>query len=121
MLLCTGNAKSVLLCPAPVLLFSRGLEKFGGCLQLSSHVQQVQLDSSGRATGVMLRGGATIKARKGVISNASVWDTLKLLPEGAVTDGAWRRKAADTPACPSFMHLHLGFDATGECCGECKG
>jgi phytoene dehydrogenase-like protein len=99
---------------AALLHHYRGLEKFGGRLLLSSHVTQVTTDSSGRATGVTLRGGSRITARRGVISNASVWDTLQLLPEG-VAPPEWRKKSADTPKCPSFMHLHLGFDATGEC------
>lgn len=47
---------------------------------LNSHVEQIMLDSNGRATGVRLRGGGTVKARKAVVSNASVWDTVKLLP-----------------------------------------
>lgn len=63
-------------------LFHRGLKKHGGQLYLNSHVESITLDSSGRATGVQLRGGGTIKARKAVVSNASVWDTVKLLPAG---------------------------------------
>lgn len=27
--------------------------------------------------------------------------------------GRFEREARDTPACPSFMHLHVGFDKTG--------
>lgn len=49
-----------------------------------------------------------------VISNASVWDTLKLVPADRLPE-QWRRERADTPACPSFMHLHVGFDAKGGC------
>ncbi|GLC40753.1 hypothetical protein PLESTB_000026100 [Pleodorina starrii] len=89
-----------------------GLERHGGRLMLGSHVERVNLDSRGAATGVSLRGGGTIKARKAVISNASCWDTLKLLPPDRLPE-QWRRSRLDTPACPSFMHLHLGFDAAG--------
>lgn len=52
-----------------------------------------------------------IRASKSVVSNASVWDTQKLLPEGTAPD--WAQAASDTPAIESFMHLHLGIDATG--------
>lgn len=99
---------------AMVAALVRGLEKFGGRLMLRSHVEQVLVEGSGsgRATGVTLRGGGTIKARKAVISNASVWDTLKLLPPSAVPE-EWRRSCVETPACPSFMHLHVGMDAEG--------
>ncbi|GIL52581.1 hypothetical protein Vafri_8402 [Volvox africanus] len=89
-----------------------GLERHGGRLMLSSHVEKVNLDNKGAATGVTLRGGGTIKAKKAVISNASVWDTLKLLPPDRLPE-QWRRTRQETPACPSFMHLHIGFDATG--------
>ncbi|GFR48781.1 hypothetical protein Agub_g10729, partial [Astrephomene gubernaculifera] len=89
-----------------------GLQRHGGRLLLSSHVERVLLDARGRATGVALRGGGTVKARKAVVSNASSWDTLKLLPPERVPP-AWRSGLSSTPACPSFMHLHLGFDAAG--------
>lgn len=53
-----------------------------------------------------------------VVSNASVWDTLKLLPPDHVPE-QWRRERAATPPCPSFMHLHVGFDAAGAAmCGQ---
>ena len=39
-----------------------------------------------RATGVVLRGGAVIKASRAVISNATVWDTIPMLPQGAMPD-----------------------------------
>ena len=45
------------------------------------------------------------------MSNADVWSTLKLLPEGVAR--RWQRQRGATPACGSFLHLHLGFDATG--------
>ena len=59
-----------------------------------------------------LRGGRTIRAARAVVSNASSPDTLRLLPAEAVP-ASWRQSVQDTPLNPSFMHLHLGFDATG--------
>ena len=52
-------------------------------------------------------GEAVIRARRGVISNASVWDTQALLPAEGTPPG-WRREALSTPRTGSFMHLHLG-------------
>ncbi|CAD7702081.1 unnamed protein product [Ostreobium quekettii] len=89
----------------------RGLEKFGGKLLLRSHVESVLVEG-GRAVGVELRGGRVIKARKAVVSNASMWDTLSLLPAGSALEEL-KNKAEKTPLNPSFMHLHLGFDASG--------
>ncbi len=87
------------------------MEKHGGRLMLGAHVESV-LHENGRAAGVKLRGGGTVRATKAVVSNASVWDTVRLLPPG-VAPQKWTAAAQDTPACRSFMHLHLGIDATG--------
>ena len=88
----------------------RGLERHGGRLMLGAHVEQVLVEGD-RAVGVRLRGGKAIRARRAVVSNASVWDTLKLIPERAVPKG-FRTKRRGTPECDSFLHLHLGIDAT---------
>jgi phytoene dehydrogenase-like protein len=88
----------------------RGLEKFGGTLRLGAHVQEILVEK-GRATGVVLRSGETLKANT-VISNAFIWDTLKLVPDGALPK-AFVEKRQATPECPSFMHLHLGIDGEG--------
>jgi hypothetical protein len=100
----------------------RGLEKHGGRLMLRAHVDEVIMEG-GRAAGVALRprgsgsgsgspgtpgGGGkrvrvstdgrreVVRARRGVISNASVWDTQKLLPEG-VAPPEWKRRSMATP------------------------
>jgi phytoene dehydrogenase-like protein len=88
----------------------RGLKKFGGTLRLGAHVKEILVDQ-GRATGVLLRSGETLQAGT-VISNASVWDTLALLPEGALPQAFVDQRQA-TPECDSFMHLHLGIDGAG--------
>ncbi|MEM6446842.1 MAG: NAD(P)/FAD-dependent oxidoreductase, partial [Cyanobacteria bacterium P01_D01_bin.123] len=88
----------------------RGLIKFGGQLHLGKHVDRVCIEQN-RATGVQLRNGKILRAREAVISNASVWDTLKLLPEEQLPNRD-RAKRQATPACHSFMHLHLGIDGS---------
>lgn len=87
----------------------RGMEKFGGRLSLGSHVEEIVIEG-GRAVGVKLKSGLFIKAKKAVISNASMWDTMKLLPAAALPN-TYEEKVQKTPQCDSFMHLHLGFDA----------
>lgn len=89
----------------------RGLERHGGRLKLNAHVEQISVEGN-RAVGVRLRGGKEIRASRAVVSNASIWDTLKLLPEAALpSEFRVRRRAM--PECDSFMHLHLGIDAAG--------
>ncbi len=89
----------------------RGLKKYGGKLLLNSHVEEIIVKKN-RAVGVRLKGGKELTATKAVISNASVWDTLKLLPDDAVPRKFIQERKA-TPECDSFMHLHLGIDGTG--------
>lgn len=89
----------------------RGLERYGGRLNLNARVAEILL-ANGQTTGVRLGDGGTIRARRAVVSNASVWDTLGLLPEAALP-ASFRRQRQATPACPSFMHLHLGIEARG--------
>ncbi|MDF5716229.1 MAG: NAD(P)/FAD-dependent oxidoreductase [Rhizonema sp. NSF051] len=86
----------------------RGLSRCGGKLMLGAHVEQVLVEGD-RAVGVRLRGGKVVKTRKYVVSNVSVWDTLKLLPSVPKQ----LRSRSSTPECDSFMHLHLGIDAQG--------
>ncbi|MDJ0647827.1 MAG: NAD(P)/FAD-dependent oxidoreductase [Xenococcaceae cyanobacterium MO_188.B19] len=89
----------------------RGLEKYGGKLLLNAPVESIILKNS-RAVGVKLKGEKELIASKAVISNASIWDTLKLLPKDRVTRKLIEARK-ETPECESFMHLHLGIDATG--------
>ena len=96
---------------------ARGVRKFGGKLALGQPVEEIVTDQ-GRAVGVRLeKGGRVIRARRAVVSNASVWDTVeKLLPEEAKRARAARgddAHTASTPLCGSFVHLHLGIDAAG--------
>ncbi|KAF3958733.1 hypothetical protein CMV_016389 [Castanea mollissima] len=87
----------------------QGMKKFGGRLSLGSHVEKIVIEND-RASGVKLRSGQFVRAKKAVISNASTWDTLKLLPKEVVPK-SYLDRVNTTPQCESFMHLHLGFDA----------
>ena len=55
----------------------RGLEKFGGKLQLNAHVDEIIVEE-GRAVGVRLKNGKQVRA-KVVVSNATPFDTVKML------------------------------------------
>jgi phytoene dehydrogenase-like protein len=85
----------------------RGLERHGGSLRTGCAVAQITIQDN-RATGVRLGDGRQVHARRGVISNASPWDTLALLDQPA-SHPKWRRKVVDTPACNSFLHWHVGL------------
>ncbi|MFN9530144.1 MAG: phytoene desaturase family protein [Cyanobacteriota bacterium] len=93
--------------PAVVAALVRGLERHGGHLRTGAPVAEI-LVSERRARGVRLATGEQLHARRGVISNASPWDTLALLGEGAAPP-RWRERQQATPACASFLHCHLGL------------
>ena len=96
---------------AMVAALARGVTKRGGEIRTGAHVTQINT-KAGKAVGVRLRSGEMISARRAVVSNASVWDTLKLLPVGSAPDKFVQKRQA-TPMCESFMHLHIGIDAQG--------
>ncbi|GKY94206.1 hypothetical protein MPSEU_000386600 [Mayamaea pseudoterrestris] len=91
----------------------RGLEKFGGKLQLNAHVDEIMVEN-GRAVGVRLKNGKVVKARKAVVSNATPFDTVKMLgteqelPQG-VQD--WKKELGKLPRHGAIMHLFLAIDA----------
>ena len=87
----------------------RGLQKHGGTLRLGARVKQIRLDGD-RVIGVELTNGEQLDADH-VVSNADAWSTAALLPENQTS--RWRQDRLSTPACGSFLHLHLGFDAAG--------
>lgn len=93
--------------PAVVAALVRGLEKHGGALRLGTAVERILVEGN-RAAGVVLRNGETLRCRRGVISNASPWNTLALLPDQA-SPPRWQRRLAATPACGSFLHWHLAL------------
>ena len=91
----------------------RGILKNGGKVLRRTHVEEILIED-GRAVGVRCRGGKIIKASKGVVSNADLWTTSKLVPEGVHEGFDEERKTLlqNTDMCKSFVHLHLGIDAT---------
>lgn len=99
-----GGAKAI------VDALVRGIEKQGGSIFVNSPVDSIVLEN-GQATAVHLRRSKrTIKAKKAVISNLSVWD---LFESGIVDTSAFPdnfvKERMETPVGKSFMHLHVGF------------
>ena len=110
----------------------RGVTKHAGCsVTVGTSVEEVLVEEQ-RAVGVRLKGGRTIRARKGVVSNADLHGTFKLVKRGVhegldeerdrllapaapvySDDRGAGVKAGGTgaPLCKSFMHLHLGVKA----------
>ena len=87
----------------------RGIKKHGGHVLLNAHVDSI-LVRDGRAAGVQLSSGERVTARKAVVSNASLWDSLRLLPAGhAATAGLQQRAEVRTHSelAQPIAALHL--------------
>mmetsp|Transcript_1532 Transcript_1532/g.2049 ORF Transcript_1532/g.2049 Transcript_1532/m.2049 type:complete len:667 (-) Transcript_1532:89-2089(-) len=93
----------------------RGLEKFGGKIQLNAHVDEVIVEN-GRATGVRLKNGKIVKAKKAVVSNATPFDTIKMLgteQELPSEVQVWKDELGKLPRHGAIMHLFIAIDAEG--------
>lgn len=90
---------------------AESITRRGGKVYVGQHVDHILVEN-GTAVGVQTKKKKIIKAKKGVISNASTIDTVKLLPDDS-SKKSWSQEVEKTPLNPSFMHLHLGFDASG--------
>ena len=88
----------------------RGVRK-NGDLRLNAPVAKVLADD-GATTGVELASGETIHAPI-VVSNADLWTTQELLPKHPKLVDYFDKQAARVTRCDSFLHLHVGIDATG--------
>ena len=85
------------------------LKKNGGELILSSKVDAIDF-SKNVASGVTLENGSKFISDF-VVMNTDVWTSRKLIPEKL--QKKWRPKAKAINKCGSFLHIHLGFDASG--------
>jgi phytoene dehydrogenase-like protein len=101
----------------------------GGELRLKSRVERfilVEEDGKARCVGVEMKDGTRIRARRGVICNAPLWNMAKMLEDSVVNDDIApkndviatavrevREQANAMEMSGSFMHLHLGIPSDG--------
>lgn len=102
-----------------------GIEKNGGAVRVNSLVEKIIVEDSRKGptcTGVILQDGTAIKARKGVVCNAPLWNMARILQDSldeASSDklrsavAKIQKNADDMEMTGSFMHLHLGIPADG--------
>ena len=79
----------------------------GGWTRIATDVEQIVIDN-GRATGVRLRGGEVIRARR-VVSAAGVLSTVKRLLPAEYHDKPWVRSVESLRPAPAHVCLYLGF------------
>ncbi len=85
------------------------LKKNGGELILSSKVKAINF-SKNIASGVTLENGSKFISDF-VVMNTDTWTSRKLIPREITKE--WNPKAKNIKKCGSFLHIHLGFDASG--------
>ena len=104
----------------------RGVEKnSASSVHVNSHVGEI-LVSDGKAVGVTLASGKTVRAKQAVVSNADPYITKKLLTNahesGKLESDVIEymdslvntdKKSGGTEDLNSFIHIHAGIDATG--------
>jgi len=93
---------------------ARGVVKNNGHLHRRSHVDEILINDN-RASGIRLRNGTVFTAKTAVVSNCDMQGTFKLVRPG-IHEGFDKERlklSNNTPLCNSFMHLHIGIDATG--------
>ncbi|CAI7895485.1 unnamed protein product [Closterium sp. NIES-54] len=87
-----------------------GLVERGGEVRYQANVTQLLFDHHGRAAGVKLSDGRTVRA-KTVVSNATRWDTFgKLVPLERMPEEE-RQFQQRYRQAPSFLSMHLGVKA----------
>ena len=84
-------------------------KKNGGELILSSKVENINFNKN-TASGVTLKNGSKFISDF-VVMNTDAWTSRTLSPQEILKK--WRPKAKDITKCGSFLHIHLGFDASG--------
>ena len=97
-----------------------GLEKHNGELRLNARVDKILLDH-GECQGVVLADGQVIRASRGVVCNAPLWNMARILEDSvspldeisAAKVKQIKCRADDMCMTGSFMHLHLGIPKKG--------
>jgi phytoene dehydrogenase-like protein len=105
-----------------------GITNHGGELRVNSRVESFLLeekDGNPHCAGVVMADGKIIRATKGVVCNAPLWNMAKILQESVPDRHAGttspifkavasvQKKADDMYMTGSFMHLHIGIPKDG--------
>jgi len=84
----------------------------GGEVRLSTPVVQIGIEGK-KASGVKLKNGSYVRAKRAVLCNSNIWSVGSLLdPTNQQLTSVQReffRAGKEKAATKSFMHLHLGL------------
>lgn len=88
---------------------SESIRQSGGTLRLNTTALRLAYDAGGRAVGVDLLSGETVKATRAVVSNLTVWDTYGKLVGLTRTPEEMRRRLKLLRGWGAYL-LYLGID-----------
>ena len=99
----------------------QGLEQHGGELRVNQRVEQFWLEGR-ECVGVILADGTKVRANRGVVCNAPLWNMAKILEDSDLSEASdsvagaiveTRQRADEMCMTGSFMHLHLAIPKDG--------
>ncbi len=90
----------------------------GGWTRICADVDHILIEN-GRASGVRMVDGETIRARR-VVSAAGAWTTATRLLPPEFRDEAWAQKMGKHRAGPAHLSLYLGFEGDIASAGATK-
>lgn len=98
-------------------VFEECIKENGGDIFTNSGVKDIVVQD-GKAVGIILCNGDFVRANRGVVCNAPIWSLPSLLKnqKGQMSQEQkefFFKEAPNKEATKSFLHLHIGLDATG--------
>jgi C-3',4' desaturase CrtD len=85
------------------------IKRSGGRVRFDTSVLRLAFDANGRAAGVDLLSGESIRATRAVVSNLTVWDTYGKLVGASRTPGRLRERLKSARGWGAYL-LYLGAD-----------
>ena len=98
---------------------AESIQKSGGRVKLNSPVLRLSYDSAGKATGVDLLTGESVKASHAIISNPTVWDTYGKLIGLNNTPPEVRKHLKDARGWGAYLVFAGIDDAAAKALPEC--
>ncbi|HZH89471.1 MAG TPA: NAD(P)/FAD-dependent oxidoreductase [Pyrinomonadaceae bacterium] len=85
------------------------IKQSGGRVRFDATALRLAFDADGRAAGVDLLSGESVRATRAVVSNLTVWDTYGKLVGASRTPGGLRERLKSTRGWGAYL-LYLGAD-----------
>ena len=88
---------------------AEAIKLHGGTIRLNSTALRIAYDESGRGVGVDLISGERIEAKRGIVSNLTVWDTYGRLVSNDRTPPEVRKRVKSVQGWGAYL-MYLGIE-----------